>query len=65
MDIDLVTRCDVENQDRSLTYGSTPEWLKDAPFRAVLVPQGWHEDSKCCAFWVDQNGGLANGGSLE
>lgn len=39
-----------------MAYGSTPEFLKDAPFSLVLVPRGFHTDNKCLAYWVNQAG---------
>ncbi|KAJ4390794.1 hypothetical protein N0V93_004392 [Gnomoniopsis smithogilvyi] len=56
MEVKLVTLCNMKSscdQEGLLTYGSTPEFLKDAPFSAVLVPQGWHSDSDCCAYRVN------------
>lgn len=31
-------------------YGGAPEFLRDAPFTAALVPQGWHDTGHCDSF---------------
>lgn len=63
MQVNLVVRCDAKSSDGEelMTYGFTPGFLKDAPFGVVLVPQGWHSDSECGAYWIEQNGAHVEG----
>lgn len=59
LSVQLVTRCDGKGGHHKaewLTYGSTPKHMEDAPFSVALVPRGFHADSDCCAYWVDQDG---------
>lgn len=46
-DMRLPCKCE---EDCLVGYGDTPEYLHDAPFKAVLVPQGWHDTGHCDPF---------------
>ncbi|CAN8103176.1 unnamed protein product [Discula destructiva] len=56
LSVQLVTDLVGQRNDRDsscVTYGSTPENLKDAPFSVALVPRGFHSQSTCFACVVD------------
>lgn len=47
--VKIVVNCEPTS---AISYGETPAFLRNAPFKAVLVPEGWHADNTCTQFTV-------------